>query len=102
MHLIFNYCLLQHHAQWENVKAGNPQYFKQQSVHCDHRALMHKQRCTERIRNIEYEYGHFPTCLCSVGFYTCQCKGNLADESNASQQELKVKVCSQCVHCVDI
>lgn len=32
MHLIFNYCLLHHHAQWENVKASNLQYFKQQSV----------------------------------------------------------------------
>lgn len=42
MHLIFNYCLLHHHAQWENVKGGNLQYFKRrQSVGCDHHA--HKQ-----------------------------------------------------------
>ena len=59
MHLIFNYCLLHHHAQWENVKASNPQYFKQQSVRCDHQALMHIQRHTDRNLNIEYEWEHF-------------------------------------------
>lgn len=68
MHLIFNYCLLHHHAQWENVKAGNLQYFKQQSVRRDHRALMHIHRHTERNLNIEYEWEHFPACLCSVDF----------------------------------
>ncbi len=68
MHLIFNYCLLHHHAQWENVKASNLQYFKQQSVRCDHRALMHIHRHTDRNLNIEYEWEHFPACLCSVGF----------------------------------
>lgn len=77
MHLIFNYCLLHHHAQWENVKASNPQCFKQQPVRRDHRALMHIYRHTERDLNIEYELKHFPACLCSLDIILVNVKGIL-------------------------
>lgn len=77
MHLIFNYCLLHHHAQWENVKASNPQCFKQQPVRRDHRVLMHIYRHTERDLNIEYELKHFPACLCLVDIILVNVKGIL-------------------------
>lgn len=77
MHLIFNYCLLHHHAQWENVKACNPQCFKQQPVRRDHRALVHIYRHAERDLNIEYELKHFPARLCSVDIILVNVKGIL-------------------------
>lgn len=92
MHLIFNYCLLHHHAQWENVKASNLQYFKQQSVRCDHRALMHIHRHTDMNLNLEYEWEHFfQFVYAQLAFYTslCHCKGNLAYDSTARRKSLK-------------
>lgn len=96
MHLIFNYCLLHHHAQWENVKASNLQCFKKQSVRCDHWALLHIHRHTDR--NLNIEWGHLWACLCSVGFFTLPfvSKGKLACDGIACQKEkLKANVCFQ-------
>lgn len=61
MHLIFNYCPPPHRAQWENVRAANPQYSRQRSVGCNHRAL--SRALKERNLNIGHEKDHFPSCL---------------------------------------
>lgn len=90
MHLIFNYCLLHHHAQWENVKASNLQYFKQQSVRRDHRALMHTHRQ-------EFEYWIWMGTSSSLSMLSWLftrpfvTKGNLACDCIA-QEELRANI----------